>query len=386
MNCKEAVDAMPAFADDELTAAQETEFRAHLAGCTTCRDMAKVVKAFAESLTAQIKGHGRKIKPPSGAKDELLLRLGAAAGAPTPMRRVWIAVAAMFLGAFCVYGWYTISSRPSAEETREYEALKSQYFFLTSLKKGQEELEAVALQCKDDPPAVLVACAYLPSERSTKVLRSAFGEVPNEERLNSLWPEESERIVELRRQIHQDGRDSEVLFEQWSDGRVHVYHAWREGENHGETDLYVRDYLSLIVENVELCRELEIVDRQGCLLAAVLPIPCAPTLRHDVVRAVTTGAAPGSNPAERFAFLRIAKTVTQPEEFFERYRALTRPVDGRPVACIQVPSTPPPASPTIELSLDELRQAVRRLHNETGGQSTNVHADIAHLLKGLRSL
>lgn len=319
MNCKDAAELMPAFVDDELTVEQAAEFRVHTVECAKCRDMAKVVAAFTANLDAQIKGYGRKIKPPPGAQDELLLKLGSMAGEPTHTRRLWIAVAAMFLGAFCMYAWYSIGGSRQGdwrEEELQRAQLNEKLNVLECQSDFYDKLEKLVRERAGDRRLALTACAYLPPERADHLLRGALTIEPNSGDVLKAWMMDPVCVVKMTRTTQREGRKSDLVFEQWSDGRVHVEHVEKTADGEVRTTLDDPDWETLASRNTPLCRELEIVDDQGNLIAG-LPIPSALRMIREVQEAMH-GGSPSGDLARRLLALRLAPTVANADELAQR--------------------------------------------------------------------
>ena len=119
-------------------------------------------------------------------------------------------------------------------------------------------------------------------------------------------------VVRLQRSSRKGTRVSELTFEQWSDGRVHVEHVVRNGDDATTTKLDAGAWDILNAQNPELCRQLELVDEHGKLLVG-LPLPSAETLRRDTLTALRDGGAP-PDLVKRLLQLRLATRVKSQAE------------------------------------------------------------------------
>jgi len=348
MNCRECNEHISDFIDGELDAARLSEFRAHLKACAVCHQAADDARAFSDALGGQIRGHAAALHPPAGAKAALLQRCESRTYRRRLFRGLQLAAASIVIALAALY----LRSRDGSGGAERAE-LVQHYTQLNALKTFQDELAEKIAGKLDDPPLALVACAYLPAQRAHEILNSRF-KVANEDQLNVAWPAKAELIVSLQRSIRAQGRTSELRFEQWSDGRVHVEHAERAGEVETVTKLDAGTWEILAAQNPELCRQLEIVDAKGRLIAG-LPIPSLAMLRRDAFSALAHGA-PSKELLKRLLELRLAPRVKDSAQM-ENELKLDENLQTRQ----------PPNSPRPEVPLEQLKQEVRQLEAATGG-------------------
>ncbi|HEY3321958.1 MAG TPA: zf-HC2 domain-containing protein [Planctomycetota bacterium] len=320
MNCQQIIEQMPDFVDGQLRGESLDAFRAHLENCLACARQAQQARAFSASLGTKIKGHAQSIHPPAGAKEALLREARAASPAVqmrVSIRRYYAAAAAAVFAVALLSGWLWMRVKDGSAADAEIARLQQRIEQLSQLKEWQEQLAQTVQNNPADRPLAMVASAYLPRERSQSLLRRC-GLEPSEDALESAWPESKELVVRLQRSGRSGGRAYELLFEQWSDGRVHVEHTEKKDDGETVTKLDAGSWEILAAQNSELCRQLEIVDARGKLIAG-LPIPSASNLKRDAVLAAIGESAPAAL-MKRLAELRLSTRVKSSAEMEQRLR------------------------------------------------------------------
>ncbi|MEI6234252.1 MAG: zf-HC2 domain-containing protein [Planctomycetota bacterium] len=307
MTCTEFDAELDDYVDGQLDDRHRVRFDAHVAACDTCREHVREAREFSETLRASIQSFGNTIQPPSGAKDVVkAIARHQTMSAPQRSWRWALGVAALVAIGLLVF----IASRMGqTSKDDDHAALSDEYVRLYALQLWQNSLAANADACGSDPALLTVACAYLPASKRSELLRHV-GKTP--ESLAADWQDRSELVVRLQRSSRKGTRVSELTFEQWSDGRVHVEHVVRNGDDSTTTKLDAGAWDILNAQNPELCRQLDLVDEHGKLLVG-LPLPSAETLRRDTLTALRDGGAP-PDLVKRLLQLRLATRVKSQAE------------------------------------------------------------------------
>lgn len=351
MTCTEFNSDLDAYIDGHLEQREVARFDAHLAACAICREDAREAREFSDMLRTRIQSVGNTLKAPPGAKEAALaLCRHEAARKPRHVWRVVLGVAAMLVIGLVVFvAWYAGNTATDVSG----QALRDEYVHLKTLQEWQDDIAVKAGKCGSDPALLSVACAYLPASKRGEVLQR-LGKTS--ESLSAEWPERAELIVRLQRSSRKGASASELIFEQWSDGRVHVEHVVQNGEDSTTTKLDAGTWEILAAQNPDLCRQLELVDEHGALLAG-LPIPSAQTLRRETLEALRDGGA-APDLAKRLLQLRLAPRVKSRAELETALRVET----PRPTA---------PAMPQ-RISTAELQARVAELELSTAAGVKSV--------------
>jgi anti-sigma factor (TIGR02949 family) len=123
MNCEEAREWLPAYADRELDAMRTMEMERHLEECAQCREAADRMAALGEAVRTHAPYH----RAPVGLESRLRerLRLEPRAKADTSRWRGWAIAASVVLAVALGYSAREIQARRSAGELMAREAVSA---------------------------------------------------------------------------------------------------------------------------------------------------------------------------------------------------------------------------------------------------------------------
>lgn len=344
MTCEAALAVMDLYIDGELHGSVEREeLERHLRSCASCLLHYREASSDSEAMARAIKSGVEKIRPPAGAKSALIARIKIQQPEQLPFRWRKYAAAALLIvvPALAIVLFRT----GTAVDEREDLILQQRYAEFSALKHLQDEVRSALPAQKNDPLLSLVASAYLPRAEARTVLQQL--DLTKE----SLKPDaalpEPVVIVKLARTTSKGGSESKLLFEQWSDGRVKVEHSIKNGDDLKTTTVEAEDWSMLAQQNQQLCRELEIIDGEGRLIAG-LPIPSAPRLRREALAAMH-GEKPPADMLRRLLILRTAPDVSSREQMERELK----------------PSRLPDLQIAPKLPRKELKRLIAQLESET---------------------